>query len=105
MVKQVSAIGIQVVEIMREIHRSSMLFIDVKPDNFMFGRAGTIAESKVFVIDMGIAEKYLQRDKTHKIFKMEPVGGTPAYLSLNTHGGATPSRYETDGNGNRNTLA
>ncbi len=57
---------------------------DIKPDNFLIG-AGKKAQ-KVFIIDFGLAKKFIQRDGSHIPYRdNKNLTGTARYASINTH--------------------
>ncbi|CAM9371404.1 unnamed protein product [Ectocarpus sp. 13 AM-2016] len=86
----------QMLALLRTLHeRCKMVFIDVKPENFMFGMPGSPDEDKIFLIDFGLSARY-----TGPAGAIKPQGqsaqiqGTPEFLSLKCHGGASAGRCD-----------
>jgi len=66
------------------IHSREFIHRDIKPDNFLIGR-GKQAH-KVFIIDFGLAKRYITKDKKHIPYKENKnLTGTARYASINTH--------------------
>ncbi|ETW07962.1 CK1/CK1 protein kinase [Aphanomyces invadans] len=87
----VSRLGLNILSILRQLHARKLLFVDVKPDNFMLSRG---REDQVYCVDFGIAERYLLVTGAHKPHKMGPVVGTPTFSSVHCHLGNTPARRD-----------
>ena len=76
------------------IHQKSFLHRDLKPDNFLMGLGRN--DSKVYLIDFGLAKRYLSREgqhipyKDHKVRKYfkptESHGHSPVRVSEHTSG-------------------
>lgn len=64
------SIGIQLFNLIESFHASGYIHCDIKPDNIMIGdfRIDRESMNKMYLIDYGIAQKYL-KDKEHIIFK------------------------------------
>ncbi|KAJ8544270.1 hypothetical protein ON010_g11998 [Phytophthora cinnamomi] len=73
------------------MHVKNILYVDVKPENFMLD---TDKESKVYCVDFGISDRYVTATGKHKDYKEGTVVGTPTFLSMNCHSGATSSRRD-----------
>lgn len=85
------------VQHLEEMHEKCLLFVDVKPDNFMFaaGKGKVTSFKDVRMIDLGLVESYMDRSKSkHRDDVGGELVGTPAYASLNVHGGHTLSRRD-----------
>ena len=70
-----------------------VVFVDVKPDNFMLGAAGPRA-GRVVIADFGVAEKFVDAKGAHRAEGSGGPAGTPDYQSLAVHAGGTPSRRD-----------
>lgn len=73
-------------ETIQHMHVCNILYVDVKPENFMLDMKD---ESQVYCLDFGISDRYVTAVGKHKEYKEGPVVGTPTFLSLNCHGGAS----------------
>lgn len=66
------------------MHSKKFIHRDIKPENFLLGvnkYCGII-----FVIDLGLSKKYLQKNGEHIPYKdNKSLTGTPRYASLNSH--------------------
>jgi casein kinase 1 len=66
---------------------------DVKPDNFVIGYGKKA--SKIYLIDFGLAKKYVNKDGTHIPYKdNKNLTGTARFASLNTHLGIEQGRRD-----------
>lgn len=75
------------------VHSKNFLHRDIKPDNFLMG-LGKRA-SMLFLIDFGLAKRFITRDGLHIPFKdKKNLTGTARYASINTHLGLEQSRRD-----------
>lgn len=66
---------------------------DIKPDNFVIGRGKKA--NKVYIIDFGLAKRYLLKDGGHIPYRdNKNLTGTARYASLNTHLGIEQGRRD-----------
>lgn len=74
----------QMVTRLEFMHSKNFLHRDVKPDNFLMG-VGKKAH-KVYLIDLGLAKRYVGKDGKHIPYKEgKNLTGTARYASVNTH--------------------
>ena len=66
------------------MHVKNILYVDVKPENFMLNMG---KENKVYCVDFGISDRYVTATGKHKELKEGTVVGTPTFLSVNCHSG------------------
>ena len=86
-------IGYQMIERIEFIHNKSSIHRDVKPDNFVMGQGKN--SHKLYMIDFGLAKRYVQRDGSHIPYKdNKNLTGTARYASLNTHLGIEQGRRD-----------
>ena len=109
----VGPIFARMVELLQSIHDIRLLFVDVKPDNFMLAfsasnssraQASVSAEEvakNLRIIDVGLIERYEEMSSnksknSHRsdLYPDAQMVGTPNYASLNVMGGHTPSRRD-----------
>ncbi len=76
----------QMISRVEYIHNRHFNHRDIKPDNFCIGRNKT--SNKIFLLDFGLAKRYIQRDGNHiKYVEGKSLTGTARYASINTHMG------------------
>ena len=65
------------------LHSRNFLHRDIKPDNFLMGTGKK--EQVLYMIDFGLAKRYL-KDSIHIPYKDgKNLTGTARYASINTH--------------------
>uniref|UniRef100_A0AC34QTF4 Protein kinase domain-containing protein n=1 Tax=Panagrolaimus sp. JU765 TaxID=591449 RepID=A0AC34QTF4_9BILA len=90
----VAAIADQMIARIEYIHSRSYVHRDIKPDNFLIGRAKNA--SKIYIVDFGLAKKYRDpRTHVHVPFvSNKSLTGTARYASRNAHRGYEQSRRD-----------
>lgn len=66
------------------VHNRHFIHRDIKPDNFCIGLNKTA--NKIFILDFGLAKRYIQKDRKHIPYREgKNLTGTARYASINTH--------------------
>ena len=85
-------IGIQVLDIIKKIHKKGVVLRYLKPGNMVIG----LGENKdyIYLIDFEIAKKYIKNGE-HIPYREEiDIKGNRDYISINTHNGIEISRRD-----------
>lgn len=86
----------QMISRVQTIHEKSLIYRDIKPDNFLIGKPNTRTANLVYVIDFGMAKQYRDpKTKQHIPYReRKSLSGTARYMSINTHLGREQSRRD-----------
>lgn len=90
--KTVLMISEQMLGRIEYIHSRYILHRDIKPDNFVIGIGSK--QHRVFIIDFGLAKKFMSRDSHIPYKEGKSLTGTARYASVNTHLGIEQSRRD-----------
>jgi serine/threonine protein kinase len=86
-------IGIQMIQLLKSLHKSGLIHRDIKPDNFLFGLHQK--SNVLHLIDLGFCKRYkLENNKHIEYNKISSIIGTNNYISLNVHNKIEPSRRD-----------
>ncbi|KAL7087386.1 hypothetical protein ACP275_13G065700 [Erythranthe tilingii] len=93
----VICIAIEGIYILKEFHNRGYVHGDIKPDNFCLGQTNTPQANKLFLVDFGLAARWLDiRTNSHVVYDQQPFRyrGTMRYASVHVQLGRTPSRRD-----------
>ncbi|OMJ75369.1 hypothetical protein SteCoe_25483 [Stentor coeruleus] len=92
----VTSIGLQMIELLKNLHDMNYIHRDIKPANIMTGKKSKGENLLLYLIDFGISKKY--RDpitKQHSLYaEKRSIIGSITYSSLNAHLGIEQSRRD-----------
>lgn len=88
----VCVIANDMIHLIEYVHEHKVLHRDIKPDNFMMGRGDK--EDVLYLIDFGLAKKYINNGSHIPMRTGKSITGTARYCSVYTHQGLEQSRRD-----------
>lgn len=83
--------GIQMINIIEDLHSRKLIHRDIKPSNFVFGRES----DDIFLVDFGFCRSYEDSEGAHILPRNgKSILGTPEFASPNVRRGIEPSRRD-----------
>jgi len=88
--QSVIRLAIMMIDILQYIHYNGFIHRDLKPENFVID-----SQSKLYLIDFGLAKKYIDKDGTHREFtNNKKFCGTAKFASIAAHENCEQSRKD-----------
>ena len=85
-------VGVQLIEIIKEIHNKGIVLRYLKPGNMVIGNDSN--KDYIYLIDFEIAKNYIKNGKHVEYKEGKKPKGNKDYISLNTHCGIQISRRD-----------
>lgn len=99
----ISALGLQILDGLKDMHRRGYVFVDIKPDNFMVlkdpkaaksrDESNFFPEDKLFFVDFGLMEKLRSYDGSgqRENITRATLAGNASFCSLDVHACSVPA--------------
>jgi len=85
-------IAIQILNRIESLHNAGYVHRDIKPDNFLIGMGKN--KSRIYLIDMGLAKKFIVADQHIEYGTDKSFTGSFRYSSIRNHKGIEQSRRD-----------
>lgn len=95
-VKTVALLAKQMLTRVQSVHEKSLIYRDIKPDNFLMAKPNSKHANVVHMVDFGMVKQYRDpKTKQHIPYReRKSLSGTARYMSINTHLGREQSRRD-----------
>ena len=93
--KQIGEMAIDLLNTIQFIHECGYVYVDIKPENFLFGRTEETKE-KLYIVDYGCSQSYLDSKGNHKKYNENScyAKGSIYYASVWNHYGIEYARRD-----------
>jgi serine/threonine protein kinase len=85
---EIADIGLQLLDGLEWLHNKGLLFVDVKPENFM------LKGNQLFFVDYGLVKSWRNASGAKAMEVVAAMDGTPTFASLNVHNNCSPMRRD-----------
>ena len=85
-------LGIDIINLLKNMHELGFIHRDIKPNNFMVGYKDK--KNELYILDFGLSKQFMVKEQ-HMGYRVEKnLVGTARYASINVHIGIEPSRRD-----------